>query len=66
MNRNKARVQQQKGGEKGATTTLPGRSEQGSARDQAGVQDDNSQQQVRQICRFGFLSESQGLVAVFT
>ena len=50
-------MQQQGVGGKEATTTLPGRSEQGNARDQAGVQDDNSQQQVRQTCR-RFLLES--------
>lgn len=51
MDRSKERVQQQGGGDRWATTTLPGRSEWASARDQAGVQDDNSWKQVRQTCR---------------
>lgn len=51
MDRNKERVQQQGGGDRAATTTLPGRSEWANARDQAGVQDGNSRKQVRQTCR---------------
>lgn len=49
MERNRERVQQQGdgGGGKQATTSLPGKSEKGQERDQAGVEDDNSQKQVR-------------------
>ena len=55
MERNKQRVQQHGGGGgrggKEATTSLPGRSEQGSAKDQAGVQDNKHQKQVRYTFR---------------
>ena len=47
MDKNRERVQQQGGGGKQATTSLPGKREKGQARDQAGVEDDNSQKQVR-------------------
>lgn len=47
MERNRERVQQQGSGGKQATTSLPGKSEKGQGRDQAGVEDDNAQQQVR-------------------
>ncbi len=44
MDRNKERVQQAGSGGKEATTSLPGKQEQGQ-RDQSGVQDDNAQKQ---------------------
>lgn len=56
MDRNREKVQQQAGGDKGATSPLPGRSEHGNARDQAGIQDHKSQQQVRHVQ--GFLGKS--------
>lgn len=45
MDDNKDRVQQAGSGSKEATTSLPGKKEQGQ-RDQSGVQDDNAQDQV--------------------
>ncbi len=44
MEKNKERVQQAGSGGKEATTSLPGKQEQGQ-RDQSGVQDDNAQKQ---------------------
>ncbi len=48
MDKNKERVQQGGGGGKEATTSLPGKNEQGQ-QDQSGVQDDNAQGQVRAL-----------------
>ncbi len=44
MDKNKERVQQAGSGNREATTSLPGKQEQGQ-RDQSGVQDDNAQKQ---------------------